>query len=56
MSRTAYIRHLWRDFFILIGGIFIAILLVQLGVIGRFIEKTSKVQIFARIVSGMIFN
>ena len=55
MSRTAYIRHLWRDFFILIGGIFIAILLVQLGVIGRFIEATSNVQIFASIVSGMFF-
>ena len=56
MIRKTYIRHFFKDSFILIGGIFVAVLLVQLGSVERFIEATRNFQIFTSIVGGMFFT
>src|SRR3989338_10087884 len=53
MIRKTYIRHFFKDSFILIGGIFVEVLLVQLGSVERFIEATRNFQIFTSIVGGM---
>ncbi len=54
--RKSHARHLLRDLFILIGSIAVAILLVQLGIVERFLEMTAGMQIFAAFLSGMFFT
>jgi hypothetical protein len=54
--KKGYARHLWRDFFILVGSVVAAVLLVQLGIIERFLEITAGAQIAAAFLSGMFFT
>lgn len=51
-----YLRHLWKDMFVLSGGVAVAVLLVQLGIIGWFLSVTANTRILASFISGMFFT
>lgn len=56
MTNPNFLRHLFRDFLIVVGSVIIAFLLVKEGVIQNFIEATSGSIIISSVIAGAFFT
>jgi hypothetical protein len=56
MHHHYYIKHFVRDLFIVLASIFVAILLVNAGIIESFIEATSSYKALSSFIAGAFFT